>query len=62
MEGQQLELPMPTRDDLADGRHERCAHCKARFPFDGAQLVRVRALDGKWYCNEVHASAPYAMW
>jgi len=52
----QLELEF-----LASGDHERCAsaYCRKRFPFNDGRFQRVRGLDGRYYCNETHASAAY---
>lgn len=48
-------------DFLASGSHERCGspYCRTRFPFVDGKFQRVKALDGKYYCNELHASAAY---
>jgi hypothetical protein len=51
--------PLTILDELIDGRHERCAWCRAPFVFSDGKFDRVRAADGKFYCNADHASAPY---
>lgn len=43
---------------LVDGAHEKCAWCKTPLFVDGVWR-RWKALDGKYYCKEEHASAPY---
>lgn len=58
----QLELPLPSLESLANGDHERCAWCKAPFWVQDGRMQRLRGLDGKYYCNEVHASAEGLMW
>lgn len=46
-------------EDLATGAHERCAWCRAPFLIVGGHLQSFKALDGRYYCEEAHASAPY---
>lgn len=55
----QLELPLPSLASLANGEHERCKWCRAPFWVQDGRMQRHRALDGFYYCNEAHASAPY---
>jgi len=46
--------PEPTLDLLARGKHEQCNHCGMPFiSFDG-MMLRYRAPDGRYYCNERH--------
>lgn len=47
-----------TRDQLVDGNHERCTWCRKPLWVNGS-WQRVKGLDDKYYCTEVHASAPY---
>lgn len=49
----QLEL------DLSNGDHEKCAWCRKRFVWLSNAFIRIKALDGRYYCNETHASAQY---
>jgi len=51
--------PIESLDELVRGNHEQCAWCKAPFAFTDGKMQRVRGLDGKYYCDQTHASAPY---
>lgn len=46
-------------EQLATGSHEKCAWCRAPFVWSNGAWDRYKALDGKYYCQESHASAPY---
>jgi hypothetical protein len=56
MNGHHLQISL---EELADGVHERCAWCHAPFIHTQGKWQRFKALDGKYYCDETHASAPF---
>jgi hypothetical protein len=47
--------------ELAAGMHERCNNpfCRASFPFTDGKFTRMKALDGKFYCDAFCGSGPY---
>jgi hypothetical protein len=51
----------PELEFLASSDHERCSSpfYRKRFPFSIGKFQRVRGLNGRYYCNETHASAAY---
>lgn len=57
MEGQ-LSLAL---EDLANGKHERCANpqCQVKFPVYEGKFTRVRGRDALYYCDSMCASSPY---
>lgn len=56
MNGHQLEISL---EELCSGERERCAWCGAPFIHTNGKWERYKALDGKFYCDEQHGSAPY---
>lgn len=57
---QEMKMSEPaTLSQLANGDHERCHWCKASFWVQDGKMQRYKALDGYYYCDETHASAPY---
>lgn len=56
MNGQHLELSL---EELISGERERCAWCLKPFIHNNGKWQRFKALDGKFYCDEAHGSAPY---
>lgn len=56
MHDTQLELPLESVDEEADGT---CAYCRQPFLVLSGQLIRTKAKDGNWYCGADCASATY---
>jgi hypothetical protein len=54
-----MEIQTLFFDQLVGGDHERCAWCTAPFVFTNGAWQRFKGLDGKYYCNGNHGSAPY---